>query len=353
VISRALLLSPSCGLGGGIERYVETLEWAFAAQGVEYARVDLNHGDRLSRGLAHARMLAQCRNVLRVNQRPTRLVVAHRALLPVASLLMREQSARGISVICHGTDVWGDRPRLRQGIEGWLMQRLKVRVVAVSSFTAGALSGDCAAIILPPGLSRDWFYTLVDSSMRTHLQEKVVSIVTAFRLGDWQGKGLPQLLQAVEMLARTDVSLTICGSGEASPELRSLVNHYPFCSLMPGLSDRELAQKLAQADLFVLATRTRPGRNPSGEGFGLVLLEAQVAGTPVVAPASGGSHDAYLDQVTGVAPAEETAESLYKTLDDLLRDRHRLVQMGQKAAEWARESFSPDRYAARVIAKLL
>ena len=31
MIDRALLLTPSCGLGGGIERLVKTLEWAFVA----------------------------------------------------------------------------------------------------------------------------------------------------------------------------------------------------------------------------------------------------------------------------------------------------------------------------------
>ena len=36
-----MLLTPSRGLGGGIERYVATLEWAFAAEGVEFSRVDL------------------------------------------------------------------------------------------------------------------------------------------------------------------------------------------------------------------------------------------------------------------------------------------------------------------------
>ena len=39
---RVLLLSPSRGLGGGIERYVATLEWAFAAEGVECQRLDLS-----------------------------------------------------------------------------------------------------------------------------------------------------------------------------------------------------------------------------------------------------------------------------------------------------------------------
>jgi hypothetical protein len=40
--SRVLLLSPSQGLGGGIERYVQTLEWAFAAEGVACQRLDLS-----------------------------------------------------------------------------------------------------------------------------------------------------------------------------------------------------------------------------------------------------------------------------------------------------------------------
>lgn len=36
-MSRTFLRTPSRGLGGGIERYVETLESAFAVQGVESA----------------------------------------------------------------------------------------------------------------------------------------------------------------------------------------------------------------------------------------------------------------------------------------------------------------------------
>jgi glycosyltransferase involved in cell wall biosynthesis len=178
-------------------------------------------------------------------------------------------------------------------------------------------------------------------------------LATAFRLGDWDGKGLPQLLGAVAAIGRSDVQVTVCGSGEPPPELQSLVREHPFCSLRPGLTDRELAGQLAAADLFVLATRTRPGRAASGEGFGLVLLEAQVAGTPVVGPAYGGSHDAYVDRVTGVAPADETTGSLAKILDELLRDPSRLARMGRQAAEWARESVSPEAYASGVVASLL
>jgi phosphatidyl-myo-inositol dimannoside synthase len=353
IATQAVLLSPSRGLGGGIERYVETLEWALAEQGIQYARIDLGHGGLGGRISAHVRMLAEGRHHMLRADAPTRLIAAHRALLPAASLLARHRLASGISVICHGTDVWGDRPRLREGFEKQLMCGPNVRVIAVSNFTAGALSGTCQAAILPPGLSRDWFQLLVDQSSCTPKRPDGLHLITAFRLGDWEGKGLLQLLDAVTALGRADVTLTVCGSGEPPPELRSLVQRYQFCTLLPGLSDRELARRLAAADLFVLATRMRLGRNCSGEGFGLVLLEAQVAGTPVVGPAYGGSPDAYVDQVTGVAPADDSAEALAKVVGDLLGDPDRLVQMSERAAEWARESFLPKHYASRAVATLL
>lgn len=344
----ALLLTPSRGLGGGIERYVDTLEWAFSAQGVGFQRIDLHR----SGGRAHARMLAQARLQLRDQPRPTRLILAHRALLPVASLLAREHSVCGISVICHGSDVWGRRHRPRQNVEHFLMRRPGVRVVAVSSYTGGALAANCRATILPPALSNDWFRMLIDAS--TALERSPgINIVTAFRLSDWRDKGLPQLLEAVAALDRTDVRVTVCGSGKPSPNLLRLVGEHRRCTLRAGLTDRQLARQLADADLFVLATRTRPGRQASGEGFGLVLLEAQVAGTPVVGPAHGGSRDAYVDQITGLTPMDETAGSLAKTLDEVLKDPVRLAHMAKRAGEWARETFSPTRYASRAVDALL
>jgi glycosyltransferase involved in cell wall biosynthesis len=350
---QVLLLTPSRGLGGGIERYVETLEWAFVDQGIKHARVDLHDGHSPARASAYARVVAECRQSLRASGLPTRLVVAHRALLPVASLLARDRLVSGISVVCHGSDVWGMPLRPRWYIEKRLMRTAAVRVVAVSAFTSGALADISPATILPPGLSRPWFDELVQAAKMARTPGPDIRIVTAFRLADWRGKGLPQLLEAVAMLGRPDIHVTICGSGDPPPELRELVGGHPSCALRPGLTDSALAGQLADADLFVLATRTRLGRNASGEGFGLVLLEAQIAGTPVLAPAYGGSHDAYIDRTTGVAPTDESAEALARVLDGLVADPRRLTQMGSHAAEWARESFAPDRYAPLAVARLL
>jgi phosphatidyl-myo-inositol dimannoside synthase len=346
--SRVLLLCPSRGLGGGIERYVETLEWALNAQGICHQRVNLNRTGIRS----YAAMFDESRMLLRRSSEPVRLVVGHRALLPVASLLAREDTVCGICVLCYGQEVWTSRHRPRRLLERGLMRRSDVNVIAISSFTAGTLGVDCHATVLPPALSREWFDTLVAaaSSVEPCLGFK---LVTAFRLAAWREKGLPQLINAVSALGRDDIRLTICGSGDPPPDLLRVLDTCSWCTLREGLTDGELARELASADVFVLATRSSRGRLKCGEGFGLVLLEAQVAGTAVIAPAYGGSSDAYVEGVTGIAPTDETAEALSRTLDELLGNPSRLTWMGQRAADWARESFAPERYAQLVIRRLL
>jgi glycosyltransferase involved in cell wall biosynthesis len=346
---RVLLLSPSRGLGGGIERYVDTVEWAFAAEGVEFRRLDLSG----SGARAQARLLSQGRAILRAEREPTRLVVAHVGLLPAAALLALDSAVCGVSVVCHGREIWDSRWRPRRKLERRLMRGAGVRVVAVSNFTAGALMRDCRAAVLPPSLSREWFDTLAAAAAGRPGRGTGIRLATAFRLSQWRTKGLPQLVEAVTALGRPDVCLTICGSGNPPAELLRLVSEHSWCTLRPGLSDDDLARELAAADLFVLATQIRNGRSAVGEGFGLVLLEAQAAGTPVVAPAYGGSHEAYIEGVTGVAPADESAEALTRTLDDLLKDPARLAWMGGHAAQWARQAFDPEGYAQLTARMLL
>ena len=133
----------------------------------------------------------------------------------------------------------------------------------------------------------------------------------------------------------------------------SPVSECSWCVLRPGRSDDDLARDLATADLFALAMQTRSGRRAVGEGFGLVLLEAQAAGTPVIAPAYGGSREAYVEGVTGVAPADESAEALTRTLHKLLKDPARLAWMAGHAAQWTRQAFAPEHYAQLAVRRLL
>ncbi len=102
---QVLLLAPSRGLGGGIERYLQTVQSAFDDASVPCRRLDLARP-----GLAaHRALLAEATAALATPGPPVRLVIGHRALLPVAAALARANPVAGISVICHGSDVWGTR----------------------------------------------------------------------------------------------------------------------------------------------------------------------------------------------------------------------------------------------------
>ncbi len=223
-----LLLAPSRGLGGGIERYVETLQWSFAELAVPCHRLDLEQAGARS----HARMLADGRTLLRSAGDRVRLVVGHRALVPVATALARESNVYGMSVLCHGSETWGPRWQPRRSVERALMRRSGVRVVTASSFTAGGLAVDCRATILPPGLSAASVSTLMRAGAVAPSQDGAPPaggprLVTAFRLASWQEKGLPQLIEAVAALGRRDIQLTICGSGGLPAGLAELVTAHP------------------------------------------------------------------------------------------------------------------------------
>jgi phosphatidyl-myo-inositol dimannoside synthase len=341
-----LLLTPSIGLGGGIERYVSTLEGAFHRRGIPLTRLAVttpDEGPTLRRKLA---LVRGARAQLKAASSPTQVLVAHPSLLPVVALLRRLPSYAGCTVIVHGSEAWGREIPLWKVIA----RQSDVRVVGVSNFTAGVLVRTCRALVLTPGLSEDWFRTLATARQ---VASETIEIVSVFRLESWRDKGLATLLEAVRRLDDPRVHVTICGSGRVSPELQAVMDGEPRCELVIGAADADLASRLASAYVVVLASRTGTGAQATGEGFGMTLLEAQVAGTPIIAPAFGGSGDAFQPGVTGVSPTDQSAGALAAQLARLIADRDLRDRMARSAADWARTRFEPQHYAERVVEVLL
>ena len=79
------------------------MQSAFDDAGVASLRLDLA---RSGPG-GHRALLAAGTAALAAMTGPVRVVIAHRTLLPVAALLARTCPIDGVSVICHGSDVWG------------------------------------------------------------------------------------------------------------------------------------------------------------------------------------------------------------------------------------------------------
>jgi phosphatidyl-myo-inositol dimannoside synthase len=86
-----------------------------------------------------------------------------------------------------------------------------------------------------------------------------------------------------------------------------------------------------QCDLFALPNR-QVGRDI--EGFGMVLVEAQACGRPVLAGASGGTRETMDIGRTGVVVPCENADGLAAEVTRLLLDRDNLEDMGKAARPW-------------------
>jgi phosphatidylinositol alpha-mannosyltransferase len=125
-------------------------------------------------------------------------------------------------------------------------------------------------------------------------------------------KGLSVLLEAMKYIP-DDVRLWVVGQGPQSAALRTQYGADPRIEWLGRVSDVEKRSRLRAADVFCAPST-------EGESFGIVLLEAMAAGTPVVASDIHGyravardGHDALL-----VPPSEpqQLASALREVLDN-------------------------------------
>jgi glycosyltransferase involved in cell wall biosynthesis len=87
------------------------------------------------------------------------------------------------------------------------------------------------------------------------------------------------------------------------------------------------------------------------EGLPNVLIEAQLAGVPVVASPAGGAAETLLPDVTGVMTSgSPTAEEVASLVAGLAATPERLHRMGAAAAAWAGATFPTDLMIDRTLA---
>lgn len=138
-------------------------------------------------------------------------------------------------------------------------------------------------------------------------------------------KGLFVLLDAFAAVPG-EVDLVVCGDGPLSDAARRAASGDPRVSFTGPLSDAELASRVSGATLLVAPSL-------HGESFGVVLLEAMAAGTPVVASdlpgyrLAGGEAARYVP----AGDAGVLGEALRQLLDDAA-ERERLAAAGRERA---------------------
>jgi phosphatidylinositol alpha-1,6-mannosyltransferase len=154
-------------------------------------------------------------------------------------------------------------------------------------------------------------------------------------------KGQDQMIRALRTIRETvpDVLYAVVGDGEERVPLEELVAreglgaHVQFRGEP---DDETLVRCYQQCDLFVLPNR-QVGKDI--EGFGMVLLEAQACGKPVVAGDSGGTAETMRIPETGRVVCCDGPNELAALVTELLADRDLRGRMGEQARRWVAEHF--------------
>jgi phosphatidylinositol alpha-1,6-mannosyltransferase len=161
-------------------------------------------------------------------------------------------------------------------------------------------------------------------------------LLTVARLDDAY-KGIDTVLQALPRIAERvpAVQYVVAGDGRLRPDLERLAGALGCrdrAHFVGRVSDADLAALYEGCTAFVMASRDRTS-DGGVEGFGLVFLEANSFGKPVLGGNSGGIPDAVLDGITGLLADPEDARHVADQAIRLLTDSDLAQRLGEQGRE--------------------
>ncbi|MBU1349118.1 glycosyltransferase family 4 protein [Patescibacteria group bacterium] len=326
---------------GGVSRYLSAL--VKASKGA--IRVIVPEGHRLDGpGTVETRklfrliwphwwpMVGVCR---KEKKRRHIMLVSHVFPVGTAAWISRMLGGPEYIVIYHGLDVRLARGRWKR----WLLRRVS-RCAWSCIANSESTKLDLVAIVpglrvtvLTPGVE-DVTYPTREAARRSlgigH-NEKVV--VTVSRL--IPRKGVDFSISAMaDIQQEIEVQYVIIGDGSYREHLQSLAEtSRARIRWIPHADDDHVRMWLAASDVFLLPTRDE---GIDVEGFGIVYLEAALAGIPAIAGRSGGAVEAVRHERTGLLVHPEQLDEIVEALTLLLTDeslRHRLGEAAKRRAK--------------------
>jgi phosphatidylinositol alpha-1,6-mannosyltransferase len=219
-------------------------------------------------------------------------------------------------------------------------------VIAISAHTASLLAATGASpanlMLIPPGVD-------LPSDPRA-LPAGRPTILTIAQLKH-SYKGHDVLIRALAhvRVRVPDVEWVVIGDGPLRAGLEELASSSGLAGaahFLGAISDEERNSWLQRADVFAM-----PSRLP-GEGFGIVYLEANAYGKPVVAGNVAGALDAIADGVSGLLVDPTDPAAVGEALTRLLLDRDLAGRLGRDGAARARD-FAWPVIAGQIEAALL
>jgi phosphatidyl-myo-inositol dimannoside synthase len=268
------------------------------------------------------------------------ILAGHPNLALPADWMQRASPRAKTIVMAHGVEVWRPLPLFRR------RALLRANLVLAPSRDTVRKLVDAQGVAAEKARRLAW--PLSAGFLRMADAPAALPVPTAFpqagpvilTVGRWASseryKGADELIRAIPQLqpAAPGLHLVAVGAGDDLPRLWELAKGLGIADrvhFLENLSREEVAACYARADFFALPS--------SGEGFGLVYLEAMAFSKAVVGVACGGTTDVVEDGVNGLLVPPHDAGALVHALGRLLGDESLRTQLGRRGAEIVRRKY--------------
>ncbi|MBI2459272.1 MAG: glycosyltransferase family 4 protein [Parcubacteria group bacterium] len=226
--------------------------------------------------------------------------------LGTVSLIYRKFYKTKYSVILHGLDL---AYALKQPRKKWLTGKIlknSKKIICTNSYVAKLARQTFPEIgpkiaVINPGVDNNFQFSIFNFQLRKkyNLENKIV-LLSVGRLV--KRKGFDMVIEAMPKVLPEAPNLiyVIIGDGEEIENCKLKIENFGLNGkviFIQKADDNERNVWYAASDIFIM-----PAREINGdfEGFGLVYLEANAAGKPVIAGNSGGVGDAVIDGLNGL-----------------------------------------------------
>lgn len=136
---------------------------------------------------------------------------------------------------------------------------------------------------------------------------------------------------AIEACKKLNKKLVVIGDGEQRDYLKSLANDN--ITFTGRISDKEVKDYLQRCKAMIFCAE---------EDFGIIPLEAQACGRPVIAYGKGGALETVVDKVTGVFFKEQSIESTVQGIMEFEKLRLDTQKIYEHAMKFSRERFKEE-----------
>ncbi|MCD6184472.1 MAG: glycosyltransferase family 4 protein [Deltaproteobacteria bacterium] len=191
-------------------------------------------------------------------------------------------------------------------------------------------------VIITPGVEDRFFEKpakLKDVKNRLNMNGKK-NIYTIARLD--KRKGHDMVIKALPLIIEKhpDVVYLIGGKGPGLRYLQELMRNNALEShvrFLGFVQENDLVVYHNAGDIFVMPNRIL--EDGDSEGFGIVFIEANAVGNPVIGGNEGGSVDAVVDGITGLLVDPKNKKDIAEKICCLLDDERRRREMGRLGRE--------------------